>query len=96
MNLRILKKRKISEEEMIYCSENIKVIIFEDWLSYKNTTVILSDGIKATAWIKPIDKYNKGVGITVAYFKAKNKQDLKRIKMIQNDIKTRINFMKNV
>jgi hypothetical protein len=90
MNLRTLKKVKLSEKDMILCNDNIKVIIFEDWLGYKNTTVILEDKTQATAWIKPDEVYNEYIGITVAYLKAKNKQDLKKIKEIKNRIENRI------
>lgn len=95
MNLRTLKKIKLFEKDIIFCGKNIKVIIFEDWLGYKNTTVILEDGIRATAWIKPEDTYDEGIGILVAYLKAQNKQDLKQIKNIKKRIKGRIGILKN-
>lgn len=95
-NIRTMKKVKISDEEIFFNKEKVKVEVIEDWLGYLNTRVVLQDGITGTTWIKPNDEYDKETGILVAYLKAKNKQDMKIIKEIQQDINDRVKILRKI
>lgn len=87
----------ISDEFIEHENEKIRVIISVDYL-YSNideaktirTTVVLKDNITGRTRNKINDIYDRDTGIDVAYVKAKNKQDLKQIKILKNNIENRL------
>lgn len=86
----------VSEENMIYKDEAIRVITYKCFERVENeeefrlhTKVVLVDDITGVTWIKDNDVYNKDTGIQIAFLKAKNKQTKKQIIQLQRDIKDR-------